>query len=157
MDASPRDLPTGLPTVVARPVTWLRYLPQKLHRCWVISSGAGCRGPIAVSAARPERMTADVYAGPGHETADRRLRPPAERAGKVRREAAVPSPSACPAGCLHDLVDPLVAELQGCGELAQRGAAQVQPPHRPVKLGLGDLGSMVCLDEPLLCALGRRQ
>src|SRR5712691_9111992 len=61
MDASPPDLPTGLPTLAATPVTWLRYLPQKLHRRWVASSATGCRGPSAVTAACPERMTSCAF------------------------------------------------------------------------------------------------
>src|SRR6266404_6483335 len=98
-----------------------------------------------------DALFADIYAWPDYEPLDGWLRPPAERAGKIRGERAAPYPSARAAGCLHDLVDPLVAELQGCGEFAQRWAAQVQPAHRPVKLGLGDLGSVVCIDEPPLC------
>jgi hypothetical protein len=63
---------------------------------------------------------------------------------------AASSPSPPPAGCSDDLVYPLVAEVQGCGELAQRCAAQVQAADGTVELCLGDLGSVVCLDELFL-------
>ena len=66
------------------------------------------------------------------------------------RELAAPAPSPCPAGCLDDLVDPLVAEIQGRGEFAQRCAAQMEPADGPVELRFGDVGGMVCLDELLL-------
>jgi hypothetical protein len=52
-------------------------------------------------------------------------------------------------------VDPLVAEVQGGGELAQRCPAQMQAADGMVKLSLGDLGGMVCLDELFLRLPGR--
>ncbi len=47
--------------------------------------------------------------------------------------------------------------MQGCGELAQRCAAQVQAADGAVKLSFGDLGGTVCLDELLLRLPGRGQ
>ena len=73
------------------------------------------------------------------------------------RELAAPAPSPSPAGCLDDLVDPLVAEIEGRGEFAQGCAAQMQPAHGPVELRLGDLGRMVRLDELFLRLPGRCQ
>jgi hypothetical protein len=54
-------------------------------------------------------------------------------------------------------VDPLVAEVQGCGELAQRCAAEMQAADGTVELGFGDVGGMVCLDELFLRLPGRGQ
>jgi len=104
-----------------------------------------------------DALLTDVYAGPGYEPLGLPLRPSAERAGKIRGKVAAPSPSACPAGCLDNLVHPLVTEVQGCAEFAQRCAAQVQAAHRPVKLSFGDVGSVVCLDEVFLRQPGRRE
>jgi len=47
-------------------------------------------------------------------------------------------------------VHPLVAEVQGCSEFAQRRAAQMQAAYRAVKLSSGNLGIVVRLDEPFL-------
>jgi hypothetical protein len=47
-------------------------------------------------------------------------------------------------------VDPLVAEVQGGSEFAQRRAAQMQAAYRAVKLCSGNLGSVFGLDEPFL-------
>jgi hypothetical protein len=58
MAASPACLPaTGLLTVVARPETWPRCLPQKLHRRRWPSAGTGCTGHSGVSAGSPLAMT----------------------------------------------------------------------------------------------------
>ena len=58
-----------------------------------------------------DALLADVDARSGHELARLSLPPAAEGAGQVWREPAAPAPSPCPAGCLDDLVDPLVAEI----------------------------------------------
>jgi len=97
---------------------------------------------------------ADVHAGPGHELPGFSLRPPAERAGQLGGLPAPPSPSARAAGCRDDLMDSLVAEVQDCGEFAERSAAQVQAAHRAMKLSSGDLGSVLRLDEAHLRPLG---
>ena len=97
-----------------------------------------------------DALLADVDAGPGHELAGLPLRPPAEGTGQVWGKLAAPSPSPPPAGCLDDLVDPLVAEVQGGSEFAQRCAAQRQAADGTVELSLGDPGGMVSLDELFL-------
>ena len=102
-------------------------------------------------------LLADVNPGPRHQPLRLSLRPPAERAGQIRRKVAAPSPSARPAGCLDNLVHPLVTKVQGRGEFTQRRATQMQAAHRPVKLDLGDLGSVIRLDEAFLRQPGRRQ
>src|SRR5258708_9204503 len=106
---------------------------------------------------RLDALLADVDARPGHELAGLSLRPPAERAGQVWGEPAALSPSPPPAGGLYDLVHPLVAEVQRRGGLAQGAPAQMQAADGTVKLSLGDLGGMVCLDELFLRLPGRRK
>jgi hypothetical protein len=106
---------------------------------------------------RLDALLADVDARPGHELPGLSLRPPAEGTGQIGGKPAAPSPSPPPAGGLDDLVDPLVAEMQGCGELAQRCAAQMQAADGAVKLSFGDLGGVVCLDELFLRLPGRGQ
>ena len=54
-------------------------------------------------------------------------------------------------------MDSLVAEVQDCGEFAERSAAQVQAAHRAMKLSSGDLGSVLRLDEAHLRPLGPGQ
>jgi hypothetical protein len=54
-------------------------------------------------------------------------------------------------------VHPLVADVQGYGEFAQRCAVQMQATDGTVKLGFGDLRGMVRLDESFLCLPGRCQ
>ncbi len=58
--ASPANFPHGLSTVDARPETWWRCLPQKLHRQRVASSETAWTGPNVVSAVLPEAMTASA-------------------------------------------------------------------------------------------------
>lgn len=104
-----------------------------------------------------DAFLADVDARPGYELSCLSLRPPAEGTGQIWGMLAAPSPSSRSAGGLDDLVDPLVAEVQGGGEFAQRRAAEVQAAEGAVELGFGNLGGMVCLDELVLRLPGRCQ
>jgi hypothetical protein len=104
---------------------------------------------------RLDALLADIYARPGYEPSGLPLRLPAERTGQIMGTSATPSPLPAPTGGLDDLVDPLVAEVQGGGEFAQRCAAEVQAADGAVKLGFGDLGGMVRLDALFLRLPGR--
>ena len=79
---------------------------------------------------------ADVYVGARDQLLDLGLVLTAERAGQFRSRTArlaltrlalswlaLAEPAAGAAGRLDDLVDPLVAEAEGAGQLAERGAA----------------------------------
>jgi hypothetical protein len=69
--------------------------------------------------------------------------------------STVLSPSTRSAGGLDDLVDPLVAEVQGASEFAQRRATQMQSAYRAMKPSSGNLGSVFRFDEPLFCSFGQ--
>src|SRR5262249_40442352 len=77
------------------------------------------------------------------------LVPSAERAARELfrgRPAAAPAPAS--AGGFHDLMDALVTEAKRARDLAQRGAGQLKPPDRAVKVSAGNLGRMLGVDDP---------
>ena len=47
-------------------------------------------------------------------------------------------------------MDALVAEAKRACDLAQRGIGELKPPHRPVKVGAGNLGRVLGVDDPRL-------
>ena len=63
-------------------------------------------------------------------------------------------PAAGAAGRLDDLVDPLMAEAEGAGQLAERGAVQVQAADGAVEVGPGHLGVALGVDQALLGSPG---
>jgi hypothetical protein len=65
---------------------------------------------------------------------------------------AAPLPSSGTPCRLNDLMDALVAEMQGFGDFTQRPTAQVQATHGTVEFSAGHLGFMLCLNEPPVCA-----
>jgi hypothetical protein len=65
------------------------------------------------------------------------------------------SPATAPTRALDDLMHTLMAQAQRRGDLAQRGAAQVQPADRAMEIGSGALRLTLGLDQPPLCAFRR--
>lgn len=57
-------------------------------------------------------------------------------------------------GLVDDLVDPLVAQAQGLGDIPQRPAGRVQPADGLVVVGSGPLGGMLGHGQLLLRGLG---
>jgi hypothetical protein len=50
-------------------------------------------------------------------------------------------------------MDALMAETKRARDLAQRGAGQLKPPDRAVKVSAGNLGRMLGVDDPFLGCL----
>lgn len=104
-----------------------------------------------------DAFVADVHPGAGDELSDLLLLLAAERAFQhrarlgialARADDAAPGPGApC---SLDDLVDPLVAEAERIGDLAQRAAGELQPAHRVVEVHPGDAGGAFGVDEARL-------
>ena len=67
---------------------------------------------------------------------------------------ALAQPAAGAAGRLDDLVDALVAEAEGTGQLAERGAVQVQAADGAVEVGPGHLGVALGVDQAFLSTPG---
>jgi hypothetical protein len=67
-----------------------------------------------------------------------------------------PPASAAP-GRFHDLMDALMAEAERLGDFAERSARELESPHRPVKLGSGDVSCLLGIDEVALSCLGSVQ
>jgi len=66
-----------------------------------------------------------------------------------------PGPST--ARSLDDLVDPLVAEAERLGNLAQRATRKLQPAHRMVEIRAGDVGRAFGVNKTRLGRAGRLQ
>ena len=92
---------------------------------------------------------ADVHAGPCDELADLSLLAPAEGTDPLGCGfLAAPSSPPANAAVLDDLVDALVADAEGFGNLAHRCACQVQASDRSTVFRLGCLELVLELSDP---------
>ncbi len=64
-----------------------------------------------------------------------------------------PPASAAP-GRFHDLMDALMAEAERLGDFTERSARELEPAHRPVKPGSGDVSCLLGIDEARFSCLG---
>ncbi len=86
---------------------------------------------------------------------DEAAKPAVNPPNLVPRSPAAPSAGAVDG--LHDLVDPLVAEPEGVGDLAERPARGVQPADGVVVVDARDLGGMLQIEEPVAGLLRLRE
>src|ERR1044071_3686050 len=110
----PGDLVAALAAEAASPLSRVVDHAGQRAECGVggLAGADDCRGHV-------DAVLANVDVRPGHELARLALRPTAEGAGQLGRQPAAATPATAAAGRLDDLVDPLVAEIQGGGELTQ--------------------------------------